>query len=657
MGTGMEPLIIEVGNYLASSEGWFDQINDKGKYVTISGFPAIWLQRRLKREYGTSKIQNFFEVVGIRWFGKSTIQVHKFFLPELIYLLTKFRSPLALRNEIINNTWIKSMYEDNKSTEVDFKRIDKDMNVRLLPFQRSFIEEYGIKKTRCHLRGMILSFDCGLGKTITSLSLMKALGCDKVVIFAPKSTLFNVWVDHLNRFFKKVPKYWVVNQDHDPKDAEYYICNYESMDKIYDIVNHIKKGSKVGIITDESHNFLRLGSKRTQNLISLRDDLDCHDCLLQSGTPVKALGVEIMPLLRVIDGFFDEEAQVTFAKAFGVNTLIATDILHARMDMMMVRKTKEEVITLPEKHEQDLLVKIRGGERYTITNVKKLLKVYGAERSDFHNKHMQEYQNEWNTCISFLASHKTIGSSQEFRRYLDTVNYLIKHGYNRYDPRLVEDVVWMNKYEKDVLMPAMSADMKKMFKHCKSAIKYLDMKIQGEILGYLGHLRGEMTSALLDAIDLEELIGGAIKKTIFFTSFVDTVETAGEKLKALGYKPCLVYGETSKEVPQLLKQFREDKSINPLVATMQTLATGVTLTEANQVIFINRPWRDADYKQSSDRVYRIGQDTECYIYTLTLDTGEEPNLSTSMKDILDWSKEMSEAIVDGTRGFAFSDFM
>ena len=135
------------------------------------------------------------------------------------------------------------------------------------------------------------------------------------------------------------------------------------------------------------------------------------------------------------------------------------------------------------------------------------------------------------------------------------------------------------------------------------------------------------------------------------------METAAEKLKALGYKPCLVYGETSKEVPQLLKQFREDKSINPLVATMQTLATGVTLTEANQVIFINRPWRDADYKQSSDRVYRIGQDTECYIYTLTLDTGEEPNLSTSMKDILDWSKEMSEAIVDGTRGFAFSDFM
>lgn len=285
--TGMEPLIIDVGEHLPSQESWFDQIEDKGLYVTIKRFPATWLQKRLKREYGSSRVQNFFEVIGIRMFGKSTIRVHKFFLPELIYLLAKFRAPLSLRDEIIANTWIKSMFEQNITSEVDFKRIDKDMDVKLLPYQREFIEQYGTKKARCHLRGMILSFDCGLGKTVTSLALMKALGVDKVVVFAPKSTLLNVWVDHLNRFYKKTPKYWIVNQSLDPNDAEYYICNYESMDKIYEILPLIKKGKKIGIIGDESHNFLRLGSKRTQNLINLRDELNCHDCLLMSGTPLK----------------------------------------------------------------------------------------------------------------------------------------------------------------------------------------------------------------------------------------------------------------------------------------------------------------------------------------------------------------------------------
>lgn len=641
----------------SSTEGWFDTITDKGLYVTISGFPVQWFENRLRREYKTTKISHFIEAIGIRMWGKQKIQVHKFFLPELIYLLSKFRAPHALRDDIINNTWIKSMYETTVSDRVSFSRLNKDVDVKLLPWQEQFIRDYDVMKNRCQLRGMILSLDCGLGKTITALSLMKSIGMEKVVIFAPKSTLINVWVDHIDRFFRTKQKCWVVNAPNNPSNADFYIFNYESMDKIYDVIGDIKKKGKVGVIVDESHNFLRLGSNRTQHLIKLRDELETNDIVLMSGTPVKAVGVEIMPLLRVIDGYFDEAAQAIFAKAFGVNTLIATDILHARMNMIMYRKTKEEVLSLPEKHETDMLVKLKNGDKYTIENVKKDLQTYSEARNNYHAKMMPEYQRHWNECISFLVAHKVIGKSPELKRYLDTVHFLIKHGYNRFDQRLIDDVMWANKYEKDVLMPAMTNEMRKRFQACKSAIKYLDMKIQGEVLGYLGTLRAEMTSAILDAVNLQELIDGVVKKTIFFTSFVDTVEQADQKLKSLGYTPCLVYGKTSKDVPSLLKQFRTDKKINPLVATMQTLSTGVTIVEANQAIFINRPWRDADYKQASDRCYRIGQDTECFITTLTLDTGEKPNLSTSMKDILDWSKEMSTAIVDGTKGISYADFI
>ena len=651
-----DPLVIETGSYLTPAcEGFFDTITDKGLYVTIKGFPIVWFKQKIKRKYHTTRIENFFDVVGIKLWGKQTIQVHKFFLPELIFLLNKFHAPRAIKDEIINNTWIKSMYDEHIKSEVDMSRVERDMNVKLLPWQDEFIRDYGVKKQRCQLRGMILSFDCGLGKTITSLALMKSLGVEKVVIFAPKSTLVNVWVDHLNRFFKKTPSYWVVNHENKSNDVDYYICNYESMEKIYDVIKDIKKSNKIGIITDESHNFLRLGSKRTQLLMKLRDDMDAKECLLMSGTPVKALGTEVMPLLRVIDGYFDDAAQTIFAKAFGVNTTVATDILHARMDMMMIRKTKEEVLQLPEKHEEDVLVKIPGGDKYTINNVKKSLQSYQEERVSYHAKMMKTYEQEWKECMDFFKAHKEIGQSKAFERYLDTVDWLRRSGYTRFDPRMVQDVIWMNKYEKEVLIPALPKELKDKFKHCKSAIKYLDMKIQGEVLGYLGTLRAEMTSALLHAIDIEEMIESAIKKTIFFTSFVDTVEQCAEIVKSKGYEPCLVYGATSKDVPALLNKFRKDKKVNPLIATMQTLATGVTLVEANQVIFVNRPWRQADYQQSSDRCYRIGQDTECFIKTLTLDTGEEPNLSTSMKDILDWSKSMTDAIVDGKMRMAFSD--
>ena len=107
-----------------------------------------------------------------------------------------------------------------------------------------------------------------------------------------------------------------------------------------------------------------------------------------------------------------------------------------------------------------------------------------------------------------------------------------------------------------------------------------------------------------------------------------------------------MYGKTAPQVKTILQAFVEDKSINPLVATVQTLATGVNLhTVANTVIFMNKPWRHVDYEQASDRVHRIGQDVPVYIYSFRLDTGKEPNLSTRMEDIVEWSKEMFRGIV------------
>jgi hypothetical protein len=85
--------------------------------------------------------------------------------------------------------------------------------------------------------------------------------------------------------------------------------------------------------------------------------------------------------------------------------------------------------------------------------------------------------------------------------------------------------------------------------------------------------------------------------------------------------------------------------IQSVPQSIQTLSTGVTLVEANTVIFLNQPWRYVDRVQAEDRVHRIGQDTPVNIYLYVLDTGGEPNLSTRMEDIISWSREMFEGIV------------
>ena len=646
-------LIINVNE--TPRKAWFNKTiqNREDNHVLIPNFPFGWFNKKLKAAYGTSRLSKLYKVVGWQLFGRSDILVHKFFLPEFLYLLDTIGGHVSSVKRIIDDiayhTWIKDLYSDAPiKTDTDMSRIEKNMNVELYDFQREFIEQYDQKRRRAHLNGELLSFGCGLGKTITSLATMESVGIDCIIVLAPKSTLGDVWVDHIQRFYKKKKRFFLVNKDN-LHDADIFLFNYESMDKIESVMKYIAKKNKLGIIVDESHNFLKMKSDRTQNLIKLRDDTGCEHVLLQSGTPVKAVGVELMPLLRILDPFFDEEAQSTFKEAFGLNTNIATDVLHARLNLMMYRKKMEDVYTLTKKTSREMNVKIPNGNDYTSGSVKKTLIDYTKERFEYHTKRMPEYQKMWDKAVLFWSKHKEISISKDYYRWTQIVARLIKKGYDPTDKSQLADIAWANVYEKDVLIPALpDKKMRDDFKECKSKVKYLDLCIQGEVLGRLEKLRSEMTSSIISHLDIKEIVEQSLKKVIFFTTYVDTVKMVHDRCKELGIKDVQIYGETSKNVNDLLDKFRKEDDIRVLVATIQTLATGVTLTEANTVVFCNMPYRSADREQAENRVWRIGQDTECEIIQIRLDTGASSNLSDRTLEIHDWSKEMTLAIVDGS---------
>ena len=91
--------------------------------------------------------------------------------------------------------------------------------------------------------------------------------------------------------------------------------------------------------------------------------------------------------------------------------------------------------------------------------------------------------------------------------------------------------------------------------------------------------------------------------------------------------------------------FKKSDIENPLIATYKSLSVGVTLTVASTIILINLPFRSDTYKQSIARAFRLGQTSQVYVYILLLDTGDVPNISTRMNDILDWSRNQVELIV------------
>ena len=629
----------------------FDKdITEKGNYYNIRNFPITEFNRAMKKYYKTTKLEKLTRVIGMNWFSRSKgyVSIHKFFIPEVIFLLTKFNFPNNFITMIIENTWYCNVYNTQQyENRIDTSLISKQMNVTFKTHQMEFIKTYDLMKQRMELHGLILAMEQGLGKSLTSLGLMTGLNKTKVIIICPKSIMRTVWENEINTFYKKKKKIFIVNQSpFMDMSYDYYIFNYESLEKIKPMLSgFLKYSENVGVIVDESHNFLRKSSKRTQLLIDLRRSICCEDMLLMSGTPIKALGSEIIPMLFILDQYFDDEAMDIFKRALGVNTTIATDVIRNRLHGMMHRKTKKETLDLPEKIEKVIQVILPKGNQYTLTNVRKLIDVFITQREVYHEQHRMDYVNAFNEVMQYLRI-SPIGDTNEFKQYILYTNEFNNTPVSMQNAAIRDKVTWVNKYEKDTILPMLPSDMKKKFNYSKSAFKYIHLKIRGEVLGgLLSKLRTKMTSELVYHAGLKDIISSAFKKTILFTNYIDTVEVAEEWCNKNDFKPITIYGKNSKDIINILDKFKKDRKVNPLIASLSTIETGVTLTVANTIVFLNNPWRATNKSQASDRIHRIGQDTICYIFTVLLDTGTEKNLSTSMNDIVEFSKAMFTEMV------------
>ena len=628
-----------------SSEGLFDPVVEEGMYYTIRNFPVIQFFNKLRKEYKTTKLEHLFKVIGIRFFfaQKRTINIHKFFIPELIYLLDKFEFPASLIDTIKNHTWVGTAVQPTEFA--DLTVLNREINAKFYEHQIEFIKNYVTNKTTNHLRGYLLSFEQGLGKTITALGLMTALKKEHVVIICPKNTMLETWNTHLIKFFNQKQKVWIAGYTKGPLTTSYrwIIVNYERIEEVKEFL--IKnKLNNLGVIVDESHNFLRTSSLRTQLLLDLARYNQNAELLLLSGTPIKCAGVELIPIMSVLDPYFDDEACAIFKATFGFNTAIANDVLNARLTRMLTRVTKD-ILSLPEKKETTVSVRMPTGWKYTVSQVEKRIITFVKERQDYYQQNLTTYITAFEDAIEWLQNEPGVGDQPEFQRYMNIIDEL--RNSNIVDARGNADIVWANQYERDVLIPALPDDLKKKFIWSKSVVKYLPLKIKGEVIGtLLTHLRMQMTSEMMQAADLKQYVDNAMKKTVVFTSYVDTIELARDYFQEEGYSPLAVYGKTASELTNTVKQFQEDQSLNPLIASLKMLSTGATLTAANTVIFLNKPWRSIEYQQASDRVHRIGQDTDCDIISLVLDTGKEANLSTRMEDIMQWSGDQFDQIVD-----------
>lgn len=163
--------------------------------------------------------------------------------------------------------------------------------------------------------------------------------------------------------------------------------------------------------------------------------------------------------------------------------------------------------------------------------------------------------------------------------------------------------------------------------------------------GYPGIISEVTESAKLDRmVDLTEEALSSGQKVVIFSNWTQMTDEIGARFDKMGIKVSQITGETPDNQRQLIVDtFQNKTTINVLVGTIGAMGTGLTLTAATVVIFVDEPWSKALYDQAVDRCHRIGQKSNITVYNLlTKGTVDE-----RIHELVYKKGVFSDAIIDG----------
>jgi SNF2 family DNA or RNA helicase len=133
------------------------------------------------------------------------------------------------------------------------------------------------------------------------------------------------------------------------------------------------------------------------------------------------------------------------------------------------------------------------------------------------------------------------------------------------------------------------------------------------------------------------------EKLIIWSSFVENIKILYNRFKKYG--SLLLLGNIPIEKRNVIvKSFKNNNENRILVANPATAREGLTLTVANNSIYLDRNFNLVDYLQSQDRIHRIGQTKECKIYKIIA----ENTIDEYVDDIINKKQKIAEFIQGDT---------
>ena len=165
-----------------------------------------------------------------------------------------------------------------------------------------------------------------------------------------------------------------------------------------------------------------------------------------------------------------------------------------------------------------------------------------------------------------------------------------------------------------------------------------------QVTGYPGVLSTTIAeSAKMDRLEeLVEEIASVGEKCIVFSQWSSMTNVIKSKLKR--FNPAYITGEVkSEERMDEIKRFQNDPDCKVIIGTIGAMGTGLTLTAASTVIFLDEPWNRALKDQAEDRAHRIG--TKGTVRVVTLVTKD--SVDEGIYNLVQKKGRMADMLIDG----------
>ncbi len=317
----------------------------------------------------------------------------------------------------------------------------------------------------------LLSFEQGLGKTITSATLSKVFNLRRTIVICPSLVKWN-WYHELTETWGFDPfKFTVLDRNKKKSITAFQewwvIINFEMVEKYFD---YLTRDVCDHIIIDECHYIKNTKTKRYKGVKKLVDKFPNARITLLSGTPITNRVNDLFAYCKLTGhplgsnyAQFLNQYTISNRGSRGVKILGAKNVddLRFKMSNFMIRKKTEECVDLPEliinkyffhnedykkEYEGELLSLVEKEEEYGRLSDKEKTQMAQNIRASLHTLNRIIAISKIKGIIELIDSLRDMGRKViVFSSYTDPLNKLLEH----YGLSAVKIDGSINSYDRD----------------------------------------------------------------------------------------------------------------------------------------------------------------------------------------------------------------